>query len=201
MDMKKWVEKNIVALILVVTFALLFILTEINGEVLSYIGTTSIGYMNYEFYRWITCIFYHYNFSHIFFNSLALICIGSLLSPFIGKWKTFLIFIFGGAIAEIPYSLIVNYGEVHYGGGSSGGIFALMAAFLVCYLRFPNAFNFKKFRLDLVIVCIYFVFANDNLFSFLTHVFGFSVGIVIATVMVVSKVIKSKPQSMEFITA
>ena len=112
-----------------------------------------------------------------------------------------LIFIFSGAIAEIPYSLIVNYGEVHYGGGSSGGIFALIAAFLVCYLRFPNEFNFKKFRLDLVIVCVYFVLANDNLFSFLTHVFGFSVGILIATIMVISKVIKSKPQSMKFIKA
>ena len=88
--------------------------------------------------------------------------------------------------------MIVHYGEVNYGGGSSGGIFALIAAFLVCYLRFPYMFNLKKFRLDLLIVLIYFVFANDNQSSFLTHVFGFVAGIMITTVMVVSNIIKNE---------
>lgn len=188
--MKNWSEKNIVAIIIVIAFIPIFILTQSNSNIVNYIGTTSIEYMNNEFYRWITCIFYHYNLEHIFLNSLGLICVGSLLSPFIGKWKTLLIFIIGGAVAEIPYSLIVHYGEVNYGGGSSGGIYALMAAFLVCYLRFPDMFNFKKFRLDLLVVLIYFVFANDNQGSFLTHVFGFSAGIIIAALMVVLNIIK-----------
>ena len=86
-----------------------------------------------------------------------LICIGSLFSPFIGKWKTLLIFIIGGAVAEIPFSLIVHYGEANYGGGSSGGIYTLMAAFLVCYLRFPDMFNLKKFKIDLLVVVIFFL--------------------------------------------
>ncbi len=119
-----------------------------------------------------------------------LICIGSLFSPFISKWKTLLIFIIGGAVAEIPFSLIVHYGEANYGGGSSGGIYALMAAFLVCYLRFPDMFNLKKFKIDLLVVVIFFVFANNNQSSFLTHVFGFTAGIVITTLMVVLNNIK-----------
>lgn len=53
-------------------------------------------------------------------------------------------------------------------------------------------FNLKWFRLDLLIVLIYFVFANDNQSSFLTHIFGFTAGIVITTVMVVSNIIKSE---------
>lgn len=186
--LKDWFKKNIVAIMTVVAFIPIFILTQSNSEAVNYIGTTSIEYLNNEFYRWVTCIFYHYNFIHIFFNSLALICIGSLLSPFVGNWKTLLIFIVGGAVAEIPFSMIVHYGEVNYGGGSSGGIFALIAAFLVCYLRFPYMFNLKKFRLDLLIVLIYFVFANDNQSSFLTHVFGFVAGIMITTVMVVGEI-------------
>jgi len=188
--MKKWIEENIVAIIIVITFIPIFILTQSNSKAVNYIGTTSIEYLNNEFYRWITCIFYHYNFIHIFFNSLALICVGSLLSPFIGKWKTLLIFIIGGAVAEIPFSLIVHYGEVNYGGGSSGGIYALIASFLVCYLRFPDMFDLKKFRFDLLVVLIFFVFANDNQSSFLTHVFGFTVGIVITTLMIVLNIIK-----------
>lgn len=191
-NIKNWIKKNIIAIILVISFIPIFICTQINSAAVNYIGTTSIEYLNNEFYRWITCIFYHYNFIHIFFNSLALICIGSLLSPFIGKWKTLLIFIIGGAVAEIPNSLIVHYGAIVYGGGSSGGIFALIAAFLVCYLRFPNMFNLKWYRFDFLVVLIYFVIANDNQVSFLTHVFGFTVGIVLTTVMVVSNIIKSE---------
>lgn len=188
--MKDWVKKNIAAIIIVIAFIPIFILTQSNSNAVNYIGTTSIEYLNKEFYRWITCIFYHYNLEHIFFNSLVLICVGSLLSPFIGKWKTLFIFIIGGAIAEIPFSLIVHYGEADYGGGSSGGIYALMAAFLVCYLRFPDMFNLKKFRIDLLAVLIYFVFANDNQSTFLTHVFGFTAGILITSLMVVLNIIK-----------
>lgn len=35
-------------------------------------------YLNCEFYRWITCIFLHFNFVHIFFNSILSIknCVG-----------------------------------------------------------------------------------------------------------------------------
>lgn len=192
---KNWISKNIVAIILVIIFIPVFIFTQSNDEALKYIGTTSVEYLNNEFYRWFTCVFYHYNFMHIFFNSLALICVGSLLSPFIGKWKTLLIFILGGAIAEIPFSLIVHYGTVNYGGGSSGGIFALIAAFLVCYLRFPEAFNLKWFRLDLLMILIYFIFANDNQSSFLTHVFGFLIGILLTTILVVFNIIKKDAET------
>lgn len=190
--MKKWIYDNMVAIMLVIVFIIIFIFTQYNDNVLKYIGTTSIEYLNNDFYRWITCIFYHYNFMHIFFNSLALICIGSLLSPFIKKWKTFIIFILGGFLAEIPFSLIVHYGETNYGGGSSGGIFALIAAFIVCYLRFPNAFKLKWFKPDLLIVLIYFIFANDNQSSFLTHAFGFIAGVLLTTIMVILKIIKEE---------
>lgn len=191
---KGWMSNNLVAIALVLVFIPIFILAQKNGTVVNYIGTTSIEYLNNEFYRWVTCIFYHFNFIHIFFNSLALISIGSLLSPFFGKWRTLTIFILGGALAEIPFSLIVHLDEINYGGGSSGGIFALFAAFIVCYLRFPAAFNLKRFRLDLWVVIVFFVFANNNQSSFLTHAFGFIAGILLTTMMVVLHAIKEEPK-------
>lgn len=108
--------------------------------------------------------------------------------------KTLIIFILGGFLAEISFSLIVHYGDVNYGGGSSGGIFALIAAFIVCYLRFPNAFKLRWFRPDLLMVLIYFVFANDNQSSFLTHAFGFIAGFLLTTIMVMLKTIKEEPK-------
>lgn len=194
---KGWIRGNIAAIALVIVFIPIFILTQKNDNVVERIGTTSIEYLDGQFYRWFTCIFYHYSFFHIFFNSLALICIGSLLSPFIGTWKTLIIFILCGALAEIPFSLIMHYGGAIYGGGSSGGIFALIAAFLVCYLRFPDAFDMKRYRLDLLVVIIFFVFANDNQSSFLTHAFGFIAGILLAAMMVMFHVIKAKPKHEE----
>lgn len=190
--MKKWLYDNIVAIVLVILFIPIFILAQGNDKVLESMGTTSIEYLNNEFYRWITCIFYHYNFSHIFFNSLALISIGSLLSSFIGKWKTLVIFLLGGSLAEIPFSIIVNYGAVNYSGGSSGGIFALIAAFIVCYLRFPDKFKLKLFRPDLLFVLVYFVFANDNQNSFLTHAFGFIAGVLLTTIMIIFRMISKE---------
>lgn len=190
---KGWFGGNIAAIALVIIFIPIFILSQKNSAVVNYIGTTSIEYLNNEFYRWFTCIFYHFNFIHIFFNSLALISIGSLLSPFFGRWKTLIIFILGGALAEIPFSLIVHYGEASYGGGSSGGIFALIAAFIVCWLRFPDAFKLKWFRPDLLVAVLFFVFANNSHFSFLTHVFGFTAGIILTTAMVAFNVVKERP--------
>lgn len=190
---KGWISDNIAAIVLVIVFIPIFILSRKNSAVVNYIGTTSIEYLNNEFYRWFTCIFYHFNFIHIFLNSLALISIGSLLSPFFGRWKTLIIFILGGALAEIPFSLIVHYGEASYGGGSSGGIFALIAAFIVCWLRFPDAFKLKWFRPDLLVVVLFFVFANNSHFSFLTHVFGFTAGIILTTLLVAFNVVKERP--------
>jgi len=188
--MKKWFLDNIVAIILVLIFIPIFVFTQVNNRIIEYIGTTSIEYLGNQYYRWITCIFYHYNFSHIFFNSVALICVGSLLSPFIGKFKTLVVFILGGALAEIPFSIIVHSGGVNYGGGSSGGIYALIAAFFVCYLRFPKSFKLKWFRPDLLIVLFFFIFANDNQSSFLTHTFGFVAGFILMMMLVIFNDIK-----------
>lgn len=190
--MKKWLCDNIAAIVLVLIFIPIFVFSQINGNIKDLIGTTSIEFLDNQYYRWFTCIFYHFNFSHIFFNSVALICVGSVLSPFIGKLRTVIIFVLGGALAEIPFSLIVHTGNASYGGGSSGGIYALIAAFLVCYLRFPESFKFKWYRPDLLIVLIFFIFANDNQSSFLTHAFGFVAGILLATILVLFKAIKKR---------
>ena len=193
--MKKWFLNNLAAIVLIIAFIPIFILTQFNDRIIERIGTTSIEYLDNEYYRWITCIFYHYDYGHIFFNSVALICVGSLLTPFIGNLKTIILFLLGGALAEIPFSLLVHYGEAIYGGGSSGGIFALTAALLVCWLRFPGAFRFKRYRPDLLIVLAYFVLANDNQSSFLTHSFGFIAGILFATGMVIFGFIRYEPKA------
>ncbi len=48
---KGYINDNIVALALVIVFIPIFILTEMNDTVVNYIGTTSVEYLNNEFYR------------------------------------------------------------------------------------------------------------------------------------------------------
>lgn len=97
--------------------------------------------------------FLHFNFIHIFFNSIALLVIGSLVSP---------------------------------------------SVFAVCYLRFPQNFTFKWYRLDVIIVIAFFIFANDNIGSFMTHIFGFVAGIIVSFGMVlVGWINKEEQKSIE----
>lgn len=184
--MMKWTKNNITAVILVILFIPIYIVSQVTGTAFEHWGSTSLEFLNFEFYRWLTCIFLHFNFVHIFFNSAALLAIGSLVSPFIGKWKTLFLFLLCGVLAEIACSAIVSYSEPVYGGGSSGGIFALIAAFMVCCLRFPEHFRLKWYRPDVIVVIAFFLFANDNIGSFLTHAFGFIAGILVSFIMVLT---------------
>lgn len=179
-----WLKNNLMAVILVLCFIPIYVYSQITGTAFEHWGSTSMEYLDHEYFRWLTCIFLHFDFVHIFFNSLALLAVGSLVSPFIGKWRTLFLFILCGILAEAACSVIINYSVPVYGGGSSGGIFALIAVFVVCYLRFPQNFALKWYRLDTIIVIAFFIFANDNIGSFLTHVFGFAVGIIVSFVMV-----------------
>ena len=188
----KWAKSNIISISLVIIFIPIYIVSQITGTVFEHFGSTSMEYLGGEYYRWLTCIFLHFNFVHIFFNSVALIAIGSLLNPFHGKLRTLFIFIFCGMLAEIACSVIISYSEPVFGGGSSGGIFSLIAAMIVFYLRFPGYFNLKLTRVDTIIVILFFIFSNDNMGSFLTHAFGFISGIIVSFIMVLFGLIKDK---------
>jgi hypothetical protein len=45
------------------------------------------------------------------------------------------------------------------------------------------------------VTLLFFVFANDNVSSFLTHAFGFIAGILIGTFMIVTGIIKLKAEN------
>lgn len=186
----RWTNKNMVAIILVLCFIPVYVYSQMTGGLIERFGSTSMEHLHAEYFRWLTCIFLHFDFSHIFFNSAALIAIGSLVSPFIEKLRTLFLFIFCGILAEVACSVVMSSSTPVYGVGSSGGIFALMAVFLVCYLRFPKEFSLKWYRLDVLIVIAFFLLANDNVGSFMTHSFGFIAGILVSFVLVLTGLIR-----------
>lgn len=192
----KWIRYNIIAVLLSIIFIIIYIIKEIKPEINELLGACSMNFINGEYYRWITCSFLHYGLYHLVGNIIGLLAIGSLISPFIGKWKTLFFFFISDLCGGITFSWIVSSSEPNYGGGASGGIFALIAACLVCYLRFPDQFQCKWYRIDVLITIVYFFIANDNWSSVLTHVFGFFYGIIFSFIFIVSGLIKKPCQQI-----
>lgn len=186
----RWFQQNAIAVFLSIAFVAVYIAKEIKPEINDMLGACSLRFINGEYYRWFTCSFLHYGLYHLLGNIAGLLAVGSLISPLIGKWKTLFFFFASDFLGGITFSWIVSSAEPSYGGGASGGIFALIAVLIVCYLRFPEQFKFKWYRADVLITIVYFFVANDNWSSVLTHMFGFSYGIVLSFVFVVLRLIK-----------
>ncbi|MCD7843979.1 MAG: rhomboid family intramembrane serine protease [Clostridiales bacterium] len=177
-----WGYRNAAAIVLVIVFGVIFIASRSVEDSFFYFGTTGIQYLNGEYYRFITCLFLHYNLRHLLANSAALLSVSSLLAPFLGRGKTVFLFLSGGILSEIAYSVVIT--EQIYDIGASSGVFTLIACLLVCFLRFPNQFRMAWYRLDVMIVVVYFIFANTSISAFLVHTFGFAAGILIGFIMV-----------------
>ena len=193
----RWFQQNAIAVFLSIAFVAVYIAKEIKPEINDMLGACSLRFINGEYYRWFTCSFLHYGLYHLLGNIAGLLAVGSLISPLIGKWKTLFFFFASDFLGGITFSWIVSSAEPSYGGGASGGIFALIAALIVCYLRFPEQFKFKWYRADVLITIVYFFVANDNWSSVLTHMFGFSYGIVLSFVFVVLRLIKGLCNQIE----
>lgn len=196
MSLKKlvsWCKNNVVCLTLSVIFIIMYVITCMNDSVYYALSSCSINYLNWEIYRYFTSSLLHGSFFHLFWNVLATICIGSLIEPYLGKLKTAIVFCFGCIAGDVVFSVCFDY---MYGCGASGGIFALIAAALVCWLRYPEKFNFHWYRIDLIFIIIYFFAANDNVSSVITHSFGFAFGTIISVLFIILRLIKSEKQKI-----
>lgn len=186
-NIASWCKDNAVCLVLSVIFIIMYTITCMNDSVYYALSSCSIGYLNGEVYRIFTSSLLHGSFFHLLWNVLATTCAGSLVNPYLGKLKTVIVFCFGSIAGEIVFSLCFDY---MYGCGASGGIFALIAAFLVCWLRFPEKFHFHWYRIDLLFIIIFFFAANDNVSSVITHSFGFVFGTIISVIFIIVHLIK-----------
>lgn len=83
--------------------------------------------LNGELWRIITSVFIHIGIIHLIMNMYALLFIGSLLEPLIGKYKFLLVYILT-AIAASTSSLWWNTFSVS--AGASGAIFGLFGVFI-----------------------------------------------------------------------
>ena len=83
--------------------------------------------LNGEWWRLLTCIFLHIGLFHLLFNMYALLYIGLLLEPYLGKLRFSAAYILTG-IAASTASLYMHQATVS--AGASGAIFGMYGVFL-----------------------------------------------------------------------
>lgn len=118
---------NIAVYIAMVVSGVDFFLPE-NTDMLKWGADFAPSTLNGEWWRVITCCFIHFGIVHLLFNMYALVYIGSLLEPYMGKWKFLLVYIVTGI-----YSSVVSlwwHEEPTVAAGASGAIFGLYGVFL-----------------------------------------------------------------------
>jgi len=180
------------SLILVLINFIVFFLTRMNPR-LTYVLAlnprriindalfTEGGKAYHCVWQFVTYMFAHGGFSHIFFNMLALVMFGTAVEKAIGS-KEFLLFYFvcgilSGALSFVTYLIFGNYGVFLL--GASGAVYAVMFAYAVCYPR-SKIYIWGLVPVPApILVLIYAVIAIvDEVFyvsniSNITHLFGF----------------------------
>ena len=143
-------------------------------------GCINMGWI----WQFVTYMFVHGSFLHLFFNMFALIMFGRVLEQYLGT-REFLLFYFlcgilGGIVSYLFYILqgVVNVAVM----GASGAIFALL---FLCAVFFPNARLLLFFFIPLKMPIAVIVYIAIELFSqiyglangtaHLVHLSGFAI--------------------------
>jgi membrane associated rhomboid family serine protease len=139
----------------------------------------------YWLWTFVTYMFLHDGFSHIFFNMFALFVFGTQVERQMGSREFLLYYLVSGMLAGV-FSFVVYYFTGTYNislVGASGAIFAVQLAYAV---YFPNSLVFLMGILPLRAPVMVLAFTALELFSLIggrggnvahiTHLAGFGVG-------------------------
>lgn len=145
--------------LLIISNILLFIIMAIDGtniidpqvEKLIYWGANVRELtINDQWWRLISCMFIHIGILHLLMNLYALVFIGIILEPLIGKYKFIVAYLVTGFIASTA-SLYWNTFAIS--AGASGAIFGLFGVFLA--LLTTNHLENTKKKPMLIYISIY----------------------------------------------
>jgi membrane associated rhomboid family serine protease len=117
----------------------------------------------------ITSFFTHANVEHLFYNMMALYLFGAPLENAIGPWHLGGIFLLGGVVSNLLYSLFYRKSQVAL-VGASGAISAIAAAYYLHFSRYRSMTSWILFQLLGLLI-----FSRSGI-SFASHLFGFAVG-------------------------
>lgn len=167
----------LVAINVIVWLSLVLIFNQVAQiNLVDYGGLVHFNVVHGEWYRLLTSMFLHADFTHLIMNVFSLIIFGKLIEGALGSIKMFIIYLVSGLFAGLV-SLSID--TVSISIGASGAIFGLIGAFIV-YLFTRKNIN-KQFVLQtfigIAIISLLALFiSNVNHFA---HLGGFIGGAIL----------------------
>ncbi|MFN7043965.1 MAG: rhomboid family intramembrane serine protease [Flavobacterium sp.] len=152
--------------ILIFLNILVFVVMAIDGtnivspeseDLLKWGANDRTATLNGEFWRLFSCVFVHIGIVHLILNLYALIFIGSILEPIIGKYKFIVGYLISGFIAS---TASLWWHTAGISAGASGAIFGLFGIFLA--LLTTNYLNKSTRKSMLIYIFIYIGFNLMN---------------------------------------
>ena len=178
----KYVDFHASLYIIILNFVI-FLITYFIPQ-LKYYLSLNVGLVIYRkmYWQFLTYMFIHQGFMHIFFNMLGLLFFGFAIEKAIGS-KEFLLFYFICGIASGLFSFVIYYFTGSYRiflMGASGAIYAVLFAYGVC---FPRSRLYVWGILPVpapILVLAYAIievveqFVSSSNIAHMTHLFGFA---------------------------
>lgn len=179
---KSYVRYYPVTCLLIVANLIMFILMSINGgstnirTLIDFGAIVDVSPFKEELWRYVTAIFLHNGFSHLFFNSFALLVFAPPLERLLGWWRYALLYLGGGILANVLTIAISARSTVEVGTvsvGASGAIYAVYGAFLYIAVmqRAMMDESSRKTLYGLLMIGIIMSFATPNV-NWVAHIGG-----------------------------
>lgn len=114
---------------------LVFLVTSILGldtvQMVQYGAAYTPAVIDGEYYRLFTCMFLHFDLSHLVSNMVMLLFLGDYLERFAGRARYLTIYLLGGLGGGIlSTAMELRSGEMAVSAGASGAVFAVLGGIL-----------------------------------------------------------------------
>jgi len=182
---------NITLLLIVINvicFILFNILISINPDFLNYIALKPSNIIiNFYFWTFLTSMFMHAGFFHLFVNMLSMLFVGNLIERIIGRKRFVSFYLLSGLFAGILFVLVSLFfpSENVYAVGASGAIFGLIGLLMVLTPNLPVYIMFipipikMKYAAPAMLFILWFISILGNVpIGNTAHLGGFIFGLI-----------------------
>jgi len=172
----------------VVCFILFTILISINANFLDYIALKPSNVIsNFYFWTFLTSMFMHAGFFHLFVNMFSMLFVGNLVERIIGKKRFISFYLLSGLFAGILFLLVSLFvpSENVYAVGASGAIFGLIGLLMMLTPNLPVYMMFipipikMKYAAPAMLFILWFISILGNVpVGNTAHLGGFIFGLI-----------------------
>ena len=144
-------------------------------------------YLSLELWRYVTSIFLHGGFQHIFWNMLILYMFGTVLEKVMGGRRYLMLFFVSGIVGNIGY-LIFCYGTQSFipSVGASGAIYGIFGSLAILfpdmrvYLFFAIPMKIVHALAFFIVIDIVFMASSLDNVAHAAHLSGLAFGLIYA---------------------